>query len=152
MSLINLKIDGTPVSVPAGTTILSAARLLNIPIPTLCHVEGLAPSSSCFLCAVQIEGRPNLWPSCSMPAGEGMYVITNSETVRTSRKTALELLISDHTGDCMGSPDEVDASKLTDEELAAIVQSGGEESSSGGAPSSADRKAKPGRVGKRRKA
>ncbi len=102
MTMVNLKIDGTPISVSPGTTILAAARSLNIPIPTLCHVEGLAPSSSCFLCAVQIEGRPNLWPSCSMPAGEGMSVITNSERVRAARKAALELLISDHTGDCIG--------------------------------------------------
>ncbi len=102
MTTINLKIDGTPVSVPPGTTILAAARTLNIPIPTLCYVEGLEPSSSCFLCAVQIEGRPNLWPSCAMPVAEGMSVITNSEGVRAARKTALELLISDHTGDCIG--------------------------------------------------
>ncbi len=102
MTPVNLKIDGIPVSVAPGTTILAAARSLNIPIPTLCHVEGLAPSSSCYLCAVQIEGRPNLWPSCAMLAAEGMSVLTNSETVRVARKTALELLISDHTGDCIG--------------------------------------------------
>jgi len=102
MNPLSLKIDGLPITVPPGTTILSAARALNIPIPTLCHVEGLPPSSSCFLCAVQIEGRPNLWPSCAMPVAEGMSVLTNSETVRGARKTALELLISDHTGDCIG--------------------------------------------------
>ncbi|HEY5910129.1 MAG TPA: 2Fe-2S iron-sulfur cluster-binding protein, partial [Verrucomicrobiae bacterium] len=102
MTMINVKIDGSPVTVPTGTTILSAARSLNISIPTLCHVEGFEPSASCFLCAVKIEGRPNLWPSCAMPVAEGMAVVTDSEEVRAARKTALELLISDHAGDCIG--------------------------------------------------
>jgi formate dehydrogenase major subunit len=99
---LQLTIDKRSVEVPEGTTILQAARKLGIAIPTLCHVEGFEPSASCFLCAVQIEGRPNLWPSCAMPAAQGMTVLTNSETVRAARKTALELLISDHAGDCIG--------------------------------------------------
>ena len=86
---------------PPGTTILGAARKLGIAIPTLCHVEGFEPSASCFLCAVQIEGRPNLWPSCATPVAPGMAVITNSAEVRAARKTALELLLSDHAGDCV---------------------------------------------------
>jgi len=101
MSAIAIHIDGRPVSVPPGTTILGAARQLVIAIPTLCHVEGFEPSASCFLCAVQIEGRPNLWPSCATPVAPGMAVITNSAEVRAARKTALELLLSDHAGDCV---------------------------------------------------
>ncbi|HNZ74680.1 MAG: FAD-dependent oxidoreductase [Verrucomicrobia bacterium] len=101
MSAIAIHIDGRPVSVPPGTTILGAARKLGIAIPTLCHVEGFEPSASCFLCAVQIEGRPNLWPSCATPVAPGMAVITNSAEVRAARKTALELLLSDHAGDCV---------------------------------------------------
>ncbi|HNR69968.1 MAG TPA: FAD-dependent oxidoreductase [Verrucomicrobiota bacterium] len=101
MSAIAIHIDGRPVSVPPGTTILGAARQLGIAIPTLCHVEGFEPSASCFLCAVQIEGRPNLWPSCATPVAPGMAVITNSAEVRAARKTALELLLSDHAGDCV---------------------------------------------------
>ena len=99
---LTLTIDGRPVSVPAGTTILSAARKLGLAVPTLCHVEGFEPSASCFLCAVKIEGRPNLWPSCATPAAEGMVVINDSEEVRAARKTSLELLLSDHAGDCIG--------------------------------------------------
>lgn len=99
---LTLTIDQRPIEVEEGTTILAAARRLGIAIPTLCHVEGFAPSASCFLCAVKIEGRPNLWPSCAMPAAEGMVVVTDSEEVRTARKTALELLVSDHAGDCVG--------------------------------------------------
>ena len=101
MSAIAIHIDGRPVSVPPGTTILGAARKLGIALPTLCHVEGFEPSASCFLCAVQIEGRPNLWPSCATPVAPGMAVITNSAEVRAARKTALELLLSDHAGDCV---------------------------------------------------
>jgi len=97
-----ITIDRRPVDVQPGETILQAARKLSISIPTLCHVEGFSPSASCFLCAVQIEGRPNLWPSCAMPAAEGMIVVTDSEEVRAARKTALELLVSDHAGDCVG--------------------------------------------------
>jgi len=97
-----IQIDGHAADVQPGDTILAAARRVGVAIPTLCHVEGFAPSASCFLCAVQIEGRPNLWPSCAMPAAEGMVVITNSDAVRDARKTALELLLSDHAGDCVG--------------------------------------------------
>ncbi len=100
--MIALTIDGQPVSVEPGTTILGAARTLGIPIPSLCHVEGFEPAASCFLCAVEIQGRPNVWPSCAMLAAEGMCVITNSDRVRAVRKTALELLLSDHAGDCVG--------------------------------------------------
>jgi formate dehydrogenase major subunit len=102
MTSVELTIDGRPITVAPGTTILAAARTLGISIPTLCHVEGLEPSASCFLCAVQIVGRPNFWPSCAMPVAEGMKVVTDSDEVRAARKTALELLLSDHAGDCIG--------------------------------------------------
>ena len=100
MSAIKLTIDGRPVEVTPGDTILAAARKLGISIPTLCHVPGIDASASCFMCAVKIDGRPNVWPSCAMPAAEGMVVTTNSAEVRDVRKTALELLVSDHAGDC----------------------------------------------------
>ncbi len=99
---LTLKIDGREVEARPGETILQAARRAGIRIPTLCHVEGFAPSASCFLCAVKIEGRPNLWPSCAMPVAPGMVVDTASAEVRDARKTALELLVSDHAGDCVG--------------------------------------------------
>jgi formate dehydrogenase major subunit len=102
MSTITLTIDARSVSVAPGTTILGAARTLGIAIPTLCYVEGFEHSASCFLCAVKLEGRPNLWPSCATPAAEGMKVITASDEVRDARKTSLELLLSDHAGDCVG--------------------------------------------------
>jgi len=100
--MVTLTIDGQTISVDEGTTILEAARRLGIRIPTLCHVENFPPAASCFLCTVQIQGRPGLSPSCASPVAEGMVVITDSNEVRTSRKVALELLLSDHVGDCLG--------------------------------------------------
>ena len=99
---ITLTIDGRTASVESGTTILEAARGLGIRIPTLCHVDGLPPSSSCFLCAVQIDGKATLSPSCAMPVADGMVVRTDTDDIRASRKMALELLLSDHAGDCVG--------------------------------------------------
>jgi formate dehydrogenase major subunit len=102
MNAVKLSIDGRPIEVAPGTTILAAARTVGLAIPTLCQVEGFEHSASCFLCAVKIQGRPNLWPSCATPAAEGIVVISDSDEVRAARKTSLELLLSDHAGDCIG--------------------------------------------------
>jgi NADPH-dependent glutamate synthase beta subunit-like oxidoreductase len=99
--MITLTIDGRPVSVAPGTTLLEAAKRLSIRIPTMCHVPGIEPAASCFVCAVQIEGRRTLSPSCAMPAAEGMVVTTDSADIRAARKMALELLLSDHAGECV---------------------------------------------------
>jgi formate dehydrogenase major subunit len=96
-----LTIDGRTVRVEAGTTVLQAARATGIAIPTMCHVEGLEPAASCFLCAVQIEGRRTLSPACALPVSDGMVVRTDSEDVRLARQMALELLLSDHAGECV---------------------------------------------------
>lgn len=98
--MVSLTIDGRLVKVPEGTTVLDAARWLGIRIPTLCHVQGLEPAASCFVCAVRVEGRRTLQPACALPAEQGMVVDTASSEVRASRKLALELLLSDHAGDC----------------------------------------------------
>jgi formate dehydrogenase major subunit len=98
---VRLTVDGREVSVEQGTTVLEAARRLGIAIPTLCHVEGLEPAAACFLCCVQVEGMRGLSPSCALPAAEGMVVTTDSEDIRASRKMALELLLSDHAGNCV---------------------------------------------------
>jgi formate dehydrogenase major subunit len=99
--MITLTIDGRRVTVEPGTTLLEAAKWLGIRIPTMCHVPGIEPAASCFVCAVQIEGRRTLSPACAMPAAEGMVVVTDSDDVRTARKMALELLLSDHAGECV---------------------------------------------------
>ncbi len=98
---IKLTIDGKPVEVEGGT-ILDAAKSVGIEIPTLCHHEDLKPYGSCFLCVVQVQGRPNLVPSCATPVMDDMVVTTDSEDIRGARRMCLELLFSDHFGDCYG--------------------------------------------------
>lgn len=101
MNPVTLTIDNRRAQVAPGTTVLEAAEGLGIRIPTMCHVKGLEPASSCFVCAVQIEGRRTLTPACGMPVAEGMAVRTDTEDIRRARKIALELLLSDHAGECV---------------------------------------------------
>jgi formate dehydrogenase alpha subunit len=97
---ITLHIDGQPVSVPEGTTILQAAESIGIEIPRLCYFEGLPASGSCRLCLVEIEGQARLAVSCMQRARDGMVVATSSERVEASRRFILELIWSTHDGDC----------------------------------------------------
>lgn len=96
-----LSIDGRCIDVPAGTTVLRAAGSLGIDIPTLCHLEGYPPPSSCLVCLVEVRGSERLRPACSLPVAEGMEIDSQSERVRTARRTALELMLGDHAGDCL---------------------------------------------------
>ena len=100
--MVKLTIDNRPVEAPAGTTILEAAAKVGIRIPTLCHLAGREPATSCFVCVVQIEGRRELSPACATRVVAGMVVQTQSDDVRRARQMALELLLSDHAGDCVG--------------------------------------------------
>ena len=96
-----LTIDNKQITVEQGTTILAAATALGIEIPTLCHYQGCTPQNSCLVCVVKVNGQRRLAPSCSAVAVEGMTVESDSATVRAARRTALELLLSDHAGDCV---------------------------------------------------
>jgi len=89
---VELTIDGVPVSVPQGTTILQAARGQGIDTPTLCYLENLTPVNVCRVCVVEVTGSRVLVPACSRKVEAGMDVKTDSERVRTSRKVVLELL------------------------------------------------------------
>ncbi len=95
-------IDNRQVEVEEGATILDAAAKLGIEIPTMCFMKGFEPSTSCMVCVVKVEGLNKLAPACGYPVKDGMRVETNSDQVIRARRTALELLLSDHTGDCMG--------------------------------------------------
>jgi len=97
-----LTIDNREVEVPDGATILEAAEKLGIEIPTLCFLKGFEPSTSCMVCVVKVNGSPDLLPACATVAAEGMRIESDSEEVRDARKAALELLLSDHLGDCIG--------------------------------------------------
>ena len=101
MGTVALTIDNRTIRVDSGTTVLQAAERLGIRIPTLCHVKGLEPVASCFVCAVQVEGQRTLSPACALPVSDGMVVATDSEDVRRAQKMALELLLSDHAGECV---------------------------------------------------
>ena len=96
MSDIHLQIDGRPVTAPAGTTVLDAAREAGVEIPTLCHHEQLEPFGGCRLCIVQAEssGRTSHIVSCVYPVEEGLVVRTRTETIDRIRKTLLELLMA----------------------------------------------------------
>ncbi len=98
--MINLFIDGKAISVPEGTTILEAAKKLNIYIPTLCYHTDLKPSASCGVCVVQLENSPALKRACCSPVEEGMKVITNSKSLRSLRKSLVELVLSNHVTEC----------------------------------------------------
>jgi predicted molibdopterin-dependent oxidoreductase YjgC len=89
---IELEIDGRPVTVPEGSTILDACRAEGIETPTLCFLENLTPVNVCRVCVVELEGARVLAPACSRKVEPGMKVHTDSERVRTSRKLVLELL------------------------------------------------------------
>jgi len=96
-----LTIDAKTVEVATGTTILQAARSIGIEIPTLCFADGLEPATSCMLCVVKIAGEKGLVPACAAQVVDGMDVITDDQELRQARQVALELLLSDHIGDCM---------------------------------------------------
>lgn len=97
-----LIIDNREVGVDDGATVLDAAEELGIEIPTMCFLKGCKSSTSCMVCVVKVDGLANLVPACGTVAEEGMRVESNCEEVRQARKAALELLLSDHVGDCIG--------------------------------------------------
>ena len=101
MANINMKINGMAVSVPAGSTILEAARQIGIEIPTLCYLKGLNEIGACRICVVEIKDTVNLATACVYPVWEGMEVFTNTERVRKSRRLTLELLLSTHDKNCL---------------------------------------------------
>ncbi len=99
--MVTLRIDGRKISVRKLSTILDAARKLDIPIPTLCHHPELSPFGGCRLCIVEVKGSAKPIASCTTFAKEGMDVTTTSPYLEKLRKTTLELLLSDHPTDCM---------------------------------------------------
>ena len=99
--MINLTIDDKKIEAPDGATVLEAARLARIDIPTLCHDPRMKPFGACRLCIVEIGGLPRPVTSCTTPATEGMVVVTTNSKLERLRKTTVELLLSDHPNDCM---------------------------------------------------
>ncbi|MCX5646252.1 MAG: FAD-dependent oxidoreductase [Phycisphaerae bacterium] len=97
-----ITIDNREVEVAVGATVLDAAQKLGIPIPTMCYLRGHDATTSCMVCVVKLAGASGLVPACGTVARDGMRVESSSEEVREARRAALELLLSDHVGDCVG--------------------------------------------------
>ena len=98
--MVNVKINGIDISVKEGTTILDAAAELGIKIPTLCYLKDYNEIGACRMCVVDIKGFDHLQASCNTPCAEGMEIETDNERVRASRRTNLELLLSQHNVEC----------------------------------------------------
>lgn len=121
MNMIQLTINDHPVMVPEGTTVLEAAKKVNVHIPTLCHMNlgdfGIVnQTASCRVCMVEVEGRPALVPSCSEIARDGMVVRTDTIRAMTGRRMAVELLLSNHPKECLTCPKNLEC------ELQALAQ------------------------------
>ena len=116
MSMINLTVNGIPVEVPAGTTVLEAARKAGVRIPTLCYLKDINEIGACRMCLVEVKGARSLVTSCVYPVNEGMEVLTNTPAVQRSHKATLELLLSNHRKDCLS------CSRSTDCELQALCR------------------------------
>ncbi len=105
MSVLTLWVDGAAVAVPAGASLLEASRAANVEVPTLCHLDGLAPVGACRLCLVEVDlpgdGSPTrLLPACSTAAGEGLVVRTATVQLQRFRRMAVELLFAEGNHVC----------------------------------------------------
>ena len=101
---VTLEINGRPVTVPAGTSVMRAAMESGVSVPRLCATDSLEPFGSCRLCLVEIEGRKGTPASCTTPAEAGMKVTTQSPRLANLRRNVMELYISDHPLDCLTCP------------------------------------------------
>lgn len=97
--MVNLTIDGQRVSVAPGTTIMQAAASIGITIPRLCYLKDINEISACKVCVVEIQGQDRVVTSCTTPVQEGLVVFTNSPKARATRRTNVELILSQH--DCL---------------------------------------------------
>lgn len=98
--MVTLTINNLKVEVPEGTMVVDAAKSIGVNIPTLCHFQGRAPLGACRVCLVEVEGARALSASCATPVRDGMVVKTNTKRAREARKTVVELLLSEHNGEC----------------------------------------------------
>ena len=97
---VNISINGSPVKIEKGKTILDAADGIGIKIPTLCYHKDLCVAGNCRVCVVEVVGQKRLSAACATPCEEGMEILTNSLKVRNSRKHIIELLLAEHNADC----------------------------------------------------
>ncbi len=98
---MNIEVNGKQMTAQAGEMLLDVLRRAGVNVPTLCAMEGLTPTGACRLCAVEVQGRPGLVPSCAWPVEDGLKVKTHSPRAVRARKTIVELLLSGHPDDCL---------------------------------------------------
>ena len=101
MAKVRFTLNEKSTEVEAGSTILEAAQQNGVEIPTLCHDPRLKPTAACRLCLVEVEGAHGQMPACTTQVAEGMVVRTTTDDLVKLRRMALELLLSDHYGDCV---------------------------------------------------
>ena len=99
--MVCIEVNNRRLEAQPDETLLACMRRHGFSVPTLCYLEGLPASGACRLCVVEVEGLPNLVPSCAFPVREGMRVFTHSPRVVEARKTIIELLLADHPDDCL---------------------------------------------------
>jgi NADH-quinone oxidoreductase subunit G len=99
--MVNVNINGIDIEVPEGTTILQAAKMLNIKIPTLCYNDDLPAWASCGICIVRLAGTPKMLRACTTKVAPGMKLITHDPEINKARRTVLELVLSNHPQDCL---------------------------------------------------
>lgn len=102
--MINCKVNGIPVRVAEGATILEASKKANVKIPTLCYNPDLAPWAACGICVAKIEGSNKMLRACCTPVAEGMNIITHDPDIVETRKTVIEMILSTHPDDCLACP------------------------------------------------
>ena len=124
MSQVTIHLNGKPVAVPAEFTIRQAAEAQGEHIPTFCFDERLKPYTSCFLCVVEVEGARGMVPACGTRVAEGMKIQTNSEKVITTRRMSLDLVLSDHAGDCIAPCEAKCPSNVDIQGYIALIASG----------------------------
>jgi len=98
--MYSITVNSRTVEVEPGTTILEAARQSGVEIPTLCNLELHAPLGACRVCVVEVKGAKTLMAACATPVRDGMEVLTNSPRAREARKMVVDLLLSEHEGNC----------------------------------------------------
>ena len=101
METVKLKINGIEVEAPKNATILEAAHLAGIEIPTLCYLKNINAIGACRICVVEVKGARAMAAACVYPVSEGMEVFTNTPKIREARKTTLELILSTHNKSCL---------------------------------------------------
>jgi NADH-quinone oxidoreductase subunit G/NADP-reducing hydrogenase subunit HndD len=99
--MATIEVNNRTVEAKEGEMLLDALKRAGFKVPTLCHMSDLFPSGACRMCVVEVEGQPNLAPSCAMPVREGMKVQTHSARAVRARKTIIELLLANHPDDCL---------------------------------------------------